>query len=56
MIIIINRISYVLLSVSHSSTECIIIIEQDQETWLRRTQIEIPLSPYKFPDILIHFH
>ena len=24
--------------------------KQDQETWLRRTQIAIPLSPYQLPD------
>ena len=30
--------------------------KQDQETWLRRTQIAIPLSPYQFPEIVIHFH
>ena len=30
--------------------------KQDQETWLRRTQILIPLSPYQFRLISIHFH
>ena len=32
------------------------INKQDQETWLRWTQIQIPLSPYQFPEILIHFN
>ena len=32
------------------------LIKQDQETWLRRTLISIPLSPYQFQIISIHFH
>ena len=30
--------------------------KQDQETWLRWTQIPIPLSQYQFPEILINLH
>ena len=31
-------------------------IKQDQEAWLRWTQISIPISPYQFQEIVIQFH